>query len=596
MELKIKERTSHLKYVNEELKHEIGNRKKMEEVLRASQKSLKEAQRIAHLGNWDWDIVSNKLSWSDEIYVIFGIKPQSFGASYEAFLRSVHPDEREFVKESVNKALFENTPYCIDHRIVLPDGTERVVHEQAEITFDKTGKAVYMAGTVQDITERKQAVESIVHMAYHDLLTGLPNRALLTDHLCLMLAAAQRRKILAAVLFIDLDRFKLINDTMGHSKGDEVLKAVAARLKKRTRESDTLARQGGDEFILLVQGLDRVEDITKVAENIFSALKEPFKYEGNIFSITVSMGVSIYPNDGEDADTLIKNADIAMYAAKDEGRNNFQLYNASMNESIAKRLRLENKLRKALDNDEFLLHYQPQVDSTSGEVIGIEALVRWQDPKEGLISPGEFIPIAEDTRLIIPIGEWVLRTACAQNKMWQDEGLKQMTMSVNISTHQFTQKDFITTVERILQETKLDPKYLELELTESIIMEGIETTIERLHALKAMGIRLSIDDFGTGYSSLEYLKRMPIDMLKIAQTFVRDITSDPNDVAIASATIQLAKSLQLEVIAEGVETREHLKLLNDLQCTRIQGYLFSKPLPSHEIEKCLKKEWRFAVE
>jgi EAL domain-containing protein (putative c-di-GMP-specific phosphodiesterase class I) len=267
-----------------------------------------------------------------------------------------------------------------------------------------------------------------------------------------------------------------------------------------------------------------------------------------------------------------------------------------MNKSIAKRLRLENKLRKALKNEEFLLHYQPQVDSTTGEVTGVEALVRWQEPENGLIFPREFIPIAEDTRLIVPIGEWVLRTACAQNRMWQEKGLKQVTMAVNISTHQFKQKDFVTLVDRVLKETNLAPEYLELELTESIIMEDIETTIETLHALRSMGVGLSIDDFGTGYSSLEYLKRMPINMLKIDQSFVRDITTDPSDAAIARATIQLAKGLQLQVIAEGVETTGHLKRLNDLQCTRIQGYLYSRPLPSPEIEKCLKREWRFDVE
>jgi EAL domain-containing protein (putative c-di-GMP-specific phosphodiesterase class I) len=308
------------------------------------------------------------------------------------------------------------------------------------------------------------------------------------------------------------------------------------------------------------------------------------------------MGISIYHNDGEDAYTLIKNADIAMYAAKEEGRNSYQLFTSSMNDTIAKRLMLENKLRKALVNEEFLLHYQPQVDSISGEVNGVEALVRWQDPKEGLIPPGEFIPVAEDTGLIVPIGEWVLREACKQNKMWQDKGLKHIAMAVNISMLQFRQKEFVDTVSRALKETGLDPKYLELELTESIVMEDIEATIKTLHELKAKGIRLSIDDFGTGYSSLSYLKRMPIDMLKIDRSFVMDITVDANDAAIARATIQLAQSMDLEVIAEGVETREQLELLCNLQCNKIQGYLFSKPLPSHEIKGVLIKEWRYVVE
>ena len=579
---------------NKALLEEIRVRKATEEELKESALFLAEAQEIAHIGHWKLNPETNEITGSDELFRIFGLGREE--ATLESFIDVVHPEDRKRDLAAITEGIEKGEDWNIEHRLVCRDGIEKNVHAVGEARTDETGKTVLLVGTVQDITERKQAVESIVHMAYHDSLTGLPNRALLTDHLRLMLAAAQRRKILAAVLFIDLDRFKLINDTMGHSKGDEVLKAVAERLQKHTRKADTLARQGGDEFILLVQDLNRVEDITKVAENIFSAFKEPFGLGVHKFFITVSMGISIYPNDGEGAETLIKNADIALYAAKDEGRNNYQLYSASMNMSIVNRLRLENKLRKALDNEQFLLHYQPQVDSTSCEVTGVEALVRWQDPQEGLISPGEFIPVAEDTRLIIPIGEWVLREACTQNKLWQDEGLKQITMAVNISTHQFKQKDFVDTVERILKETDLNPKYLELELTESIIMKDIETTIETLHALKAMGIRLSIDDFGTGYSSLEYLKRMPIDMLKVAQTFVRDITTDPNDAAIARATIQLARSLQLEVIAEGVETREHLKLLNDLQCTRIQGYLFSKPLPSHEIEKYLKKEWRFVVE
>jgi diguanylate cyclase (GGDEF)-like protein/PAS domain S-box-containing protein len=577
---------------------DMTKRKEAEADLVRSEERFVQAMKGANDGLWDWDLKTNEVYFSPRWKSMLGYADDELENDFETWERLVEPEDLIGAKRCIDDYLTGKAPkYEVEFRMRHKKGHWVCILARAfAVRSESDGMPLRLVGTHVDITERKQAVESIVHMAYHDSLTGLPNRALLTDHLCLMLAATQRRKILAAVLFIDLDRFKLINDTLGHTRGDEVLKVVASRLQKHTRKSDTIARQGGDEFILLIQDLNRVEDIAKVAENIFSAFKEPFDLGEHNFSITVSMGISIYPNDGEDADTLIKNADIALYAAKDEGRNNYQLYNASMNKSIANRLKLENKLRKALDNEEFLLHYQPQVESTSGEVTGVEALVRWQDPEEGLISPGEFIPVAEDTRLIIPIGAWVLRTACAQNKLWQDEGLKQITMAVNISMHQFTQKDFVSTVDRVLQETDLNPMYLELELTESIIMEDIETAIERLHALKAMGIRLSIDDFGTGYSSLEYLKRMPIDMLKIAQTFVRDITVDPSDYAIAEATIQLAKSLQLEFIAEGVETSEHLKLLNDLQCTRIQGYLFSKPLPSHEIEKCLKKDWRFAVE
>ncbi len=465
----------------------------------------------------------------------------------------------------------------------------------AEVWLTRTeldGNSVIQA-TVRDITERKKAEEKIRHMAFHDPLTGLANRALLIDHLEQAVPLAQRNKEFLAVLFLDLDRFKLINDTLGHTRGDEVLMAVAERLKRHTRKSDTLARQGGDEFTVVIQGLRRIEDIPRVSEKFFSAFKEPFNVEGNDYSFTISMGISISPNDGEDAETLIKNADIAMYEAKDEGRNNYKLFNASMNESISKRLALENKLHKALEEDEFLLHYQPQVYIDSGEVAGIEALVRWQSPGEGLVPLKDFIPLAEDTGFIVPIGEWVLHQACTQNKLWQDKGLKPVTVAVNISMRQFNQQDFVSTVERVLKETGLEAKYLELELTESIAIHDMEATLKTLGQLKALGVRLSIDDFGTGYSSLEYLKLMPMNMLKIAQCFIIGLTPDSSDIAIARATIQLAKSLDFEVIAEGVETREQLALLRDLQCKKVQGHLFSKALVSSEIEGFLGKDWRF---
>ena len=459
--------------------------------------------------------------------------------------------------------------------------------------LDSKGKVVGVMGISRDITERKQAEEKIEHMAYHDQLTGLPNRILLTDRINQVLARGRRQSNLAVILFLDLDRFKFINDSLGHDAGDKLLKAVAERLKKSTRKSDTLARHGGDEFTILIQDLSKIEYITNLIERVFTAFEAPFNLEGRKFFITISMGVSIYPNDGEDAEALLKNADIAMYRAKEEGKNSYQLFTNAMHENTTARLNLEYKLRKAIEKEEFVLHYQPQVDITTGEVIGMEALLRWQDPKEGLIPPGNFIPLAEDTGLIVPIGEWVLRTACIQNKMWQERGFKPVTMSVNVSMRQFKQKDFVDIVKVTLKETNLNPQYLELELTETILMDDVESVIKKLHELKALGIRLSIDDFGTGYSSLEYLKRMPIDMLKIAQEFVKDINVDLNDVAIAKATIQMAQSMGLEVIAEGVETIEHQRILTDLHCNKTQGYLFSKPVPPEEFERLLidKKSW-----
>ena len=460
---------------------------------------------------------------------------------------------------------------------------------QLSESFNKMGSVlnettVSRDSLIEQVEMRKKSEKRAEHMAYHDQLTGLPNRHLLIDRLAQTIAQKQRDNKLAAVIFIDLDNFKLVNDSLGHAAGDILIKSTAERLKKGVRASDTLARHGGDEFTVLIHDMSKVEYITNIVEMFFSAFETPFNIEGQNFFITISVGISVYPTDGSDADTLLKNADTAMYRAKASGKNSYQLFRSDMNDRAIERLNLEYRLRKAIKNEEFLLYFQPQIDTTTGEVSGVESLVRWKDPHNGIIPPGQFIPMAEDTGLIIPIGNWVMRTACAQNKLWQDNGMKPFTIAVNISMRQFKQKDFISTVTTILQETNLEPQYLELELTETIVMEDMNATLKILHSLKSLGIRLSIDDFGTGYSSLAYLKEMPINMLKIAQEFVRDINVDQNDVAIAKATIQMAQSMGLEVIAEGVETIEHQRVLTALNCKKTQGYLFSKPLPADEFE------------
>ncbi len=443
--------------------------------------------------------------------------------------------------------------------------------------------------THTDITERKQAEEMAHHLAYHDPLTGLPNRVLFNDHLTLELAHARRNKCMVAVIFLDLDRFKTINDTLGHAIGDRLLQEVAKRLTGCLRGGDTVARLGGDEFMLLLSGITHGEDVAKVARRILEVLKPPFNLDGHELHITGSMGISLYPSDGEDAETLIKNADTAMYRAKEQGRGAYQFYTPSMNAKAFEHLILENDLQRALERQEFVVYYQPQVSLHTGQIVGVEALVRWQHPDKGLVPPMEFIPLAEETGLIIPLGDWVFWEACAQNRAWQKAGFPPLWIAINLSARRFKQKGLIKDIARILKETGLDPNYLELELTESHLMENVEATLSTLHELKAMGIHLSVDDFGTGYSSLSYLKRFPIDKLKIDRLFVLDITSNPDDAAIAMAIIAMAHSLKLKVTAEGVETKEQLEFLRAHQCDEMQGYYFSRPVPAEIITQLLQE-------
>lgn len=502
-------------------------------------------------------------------------------------------EQREELRRYLEMVLIEQpapTPYIAQDR--TKDG--RIIDVQIDWDYkrDEDGKITGFISVISDFTERKKVEEAISKMAYYDQLTGLPNRALLSDRLNHVLAEGQRYNKLAAVLFLDLDNFKNINDALGHAEGDNLLMEVVKRLKKHIRTSDTMARHGGDEFTILVQDLKKAEHITRVVEKIFSEFEEPFILNGHEFFVTTSIGISLYPDDGKDVETLLKNADIAMYRAKEEGKNTYQFFTPAMNERTMEIIKIKNMLYKAIKNEEFLLHYQPQVNVITGEVTGIEALVRWQNPERGLVYPGTFISLAEDTGLIVPLGEWVLSSACAQNRVWQDKYLKPVKMAVNLSIRQLKQKDFVGTVKRILKDTRLDPEYLEFEVTESTVMDDIEYNIEMLHELKSIGIKLSIDDFGTGYSSFEYLKQMPIDMLKIGMPFVQNITKNPDDAAIAKAIIEVAHIMNLEVIAEGVETIEQLKLLRTLHCDKIQGFLVSKPLPSSEgLEEFLEKEW-----
>lgn len=451
-----------------------------------------------------------------------------------------------------------------------------------------SGEVTHFVAAKYDITDTKKYEEELEFQANHDALTGLPNRSLLQDRLKQSIAHAKRINERFWVAFLDLDRFKYVNDTMGHSAGDQLLQQVTSRLRLVLRETDTIARHGGDEFVLLIGAEDTGMPGTAIVQRVMEALAQPIEICNQFFFITSSIGIATYPTDGEDAETLIKNADIAMYRAKELGRNNFQFYSPALNAKALDRLKLEKDLRIAIERNEFELHYQPQQAITDGQITGFEALIRWNHPLHGTIAPERFIALAEETGLIVPIGYWVIRSACLQNREWHNAGLHQARVAVNVSARQFSEKNFVSTIVEILEATNLPPCYLELELTEGMVMENTEHTINVLSQLKEVGVTISIDDFGTGYSSLAYLKRFPLDMLKIDRSFVRDIAIDNDDRSIVNAVISLAHSLHLTVIAEGVEDEAQLQYLRQQHCDFVQGYYISKPMPPSLIDDFVK--------
>ena len=452
---------------------------------------------------------------------------------------------------------------------------------------DEKNITTHFVGIFSDITARKASENQLKQLAHYDALTGLANRTQFIERLKWTIELAKRNKEQAALVFLDLDRFKLVNDTLGHQAGDELLVEVAQRLKSCVREVDMVSRLAGDEFTIILSSIQTPDDAGTVAKKIIQALTLPVQLEGRDVFISTSMGITVFPMDGITVNHLIKNADTAMYHAKERGRNNYQYFANTMNQKVLDELEMETNLRQALQNEEFSLCYQPQFNLKTKEMIGVEVLLRWKHPILGAISPAIFIPHAEKSDLIIAIGEWVLRTACTRSMVWQSQGLKPLRISVNLSGMQLKQNDLIDKIKLILAETCLPAAFLELELTEGVLMDNVDTTINTLRQLKEMGIRLSIDDFGTGYSSLSYLKRFPIDTLKIDQSFIREITTDSDDNAIASTIIAMAHNLRLKVIAEGVETHEQAAMLEEKKCDEVQGYLFGRPLLEHDLCKLL---------
>lgn len=708
----VKERTQELSTANASLEEEIQDRIAALEALRRNQALLAEAQRIARIGNFEWDPRSNEMSWSDQVYRILGFSPQRITPSYETLIGAIDDGERDLVLRVIETAVKNRTAYDIEHHIISPDGSARFVHQQGEIYLDSDSSAERVVGTIQDITERHKAEEQMQklstaieqtadavmitdqngvieyiniafttmtgyekkdilgktpavlksgkqsrsfyrrlwntisrgdvfseviinrrkngsyyyeektitpqknrygqithfistgkdisermmhqekmhHLAHHDALTGLPNRTLLLDRLDQAISRSRWHERKVAVMFLDMDRFKVINDSLGHDFGDKLLQRVAERLTQCVRDGDTVARLGGDEFAIVLNDVASVEDVDVVANKVLDVMQQAFQLDERELFVTTSIGVSLFPDDSDNSQTLLKKADVAMYHAKAEGKNNVQFYSDEDESKALEKLSLETNLRHALDREQFFLQHQPQLHLSSSRVIGLEALLRWQHPDNYIVPPLHFIPLLEETGLIVPVGEWVIHTACLEEKQRQKAGLPPHRIAVNISIHQFRQKGFVKKIEDILKQTQLDPSCLELEVTEGVFIDNIQATTEIINELHDLGVHLSIDDFGTGYSSMNYLRRLPFDALKIDRSFVKDVTHNRDDAAIASVIITLAHSMGLEVIAEGVETVGQLDFLSAQNCDVIQGFWYSPPISSAMIEELIRRE------
>lgn len=531
------------------------------------------------------DLAGNILSADDSFLNMLGHTSDDLPPSIQDL---TPPEHHRLDEEAFEKLMAFGACAPFEKDLIRHDGTVVPVLFGAVLHEDE------IACFVVDLSQNKQSQEKLNHLAYHDALTDLPNQVLFKDRLKQAIALSRRNDQMQAVLLLNLDRFKTINDSLGYTSGDRLLQSVAQRLTSCVRESDTVARFGSDEFAILLTHIPRAQDAANAARAIKNSLDQAFIFEDQEIFVSSSIGISLYPNDGRDTAGLLKTAGVALDRAKVQGGNSYQFYTAGGTTRALKQLVLESNLRPGLERAEFFVQYQPQVAIHDFHLVGMEALVRWQHPSLGLLYPNEFITLAEESGIIISLGDWIMRTACAQNKAWQDAGLTPLRLSVNFSARQFQQPTFIADVAQILKDTNLDPRWLELELTESSIMKDPEQAIEKLHELKLMGIKVAIDDFGTGYSSLNYLKRFPIDTLKIDKSFVSDICKDPHDTAIVRAIINLGHALDVTVIAEGVETKEQLQYLSALECDAVQGFLFSKALSAKAFEELLVEQRRVA--
>ena len=558
------------------------------DALKASRDREKLALAFAEIGTCEFDVKSSIVRSSDMSLRLFGIRSDQADLPYETLLNSLHPEDRSKFSHALEQCLSGTGNLDVEYRVAWADGSFRWLRTKGDALLDLDGDPIKVLWVTEDVSQRKDMDARVRFLAHHDLLTGLPNRTLFQDRLQQALAAAKRMQTRVALLFIDLDHFKTVNDSYGHRAGDILLQTVAARLRGCVRETDTVCRHAGDEYLIVLSALREPSEAGLVAEKVLAIFDEVFVLEGHEVQISASVGISIYPDDGQTLENLIRNADAAMYHSKKSGRNRFEFFTPELNAPVAERLVLANQLRRAIENNQLVLHYQPQFDTATNHLIGAEALVRWNHTDHGLLFPDSFIALAEESDIIHLIGEWVLNEACRQIAEWQASNLNIVPVAINFSAFQFRRSSLVEGVAAAFSRHGVKPQQIEIELTENAIMQDPKETAKILDQLHEMGVSLSIDDFGTGYSSLNYLKRFPIDKLKIDRSFVEDLPHDLNDSAIVQAIINLAKSLRMVVIAEGVETQAQLDFLRSLSCEAYQGYLGGRPIDAEGFAALLR--------